>query len=83
MPPFVIAGGAFHPDQMKDARYELQQVIFSVLNAVATFNRENSEKILTVGFWTEISPLQFDRLSPYEAGQIIREMCEGRIQAAA
>jgi len=83
MPPFVIAGGAFHPDQMRDEKYELRQVITSVFDAVETFNRESPEKILTVGFWTEISPLQFNRVSPKEAGQIIREMYEDWIQAAA
>lgn len=55
VPPYVIAGGAFHPDQIRDMRYELRQVIASTLDAVESFNRENSEKILTVGFWTEIS----------------------------
>src|SRR5262249_13162654 len=62
MPPFVIAGGALHPDQIRDVRYEVRRVIASVLDAVEKFNRENSEMILTVGFWTEISPLVFDRL---------------------
>src|SRR5262245_52821842 len=45
MPPYVLAGGAFHPDQIRDARYELRQVIASVLDAVEVFNRENSEQI--------------------------------------
>lgn len=83
MPPFVVAGGAFHPDQIRDARYELRQIISSVLDAVERFNRENAEKILTVGFWTEISPLDFDRLSPEEAGQVIREMYEDKARLAA
>jgi len=83
MPPFVIAGGAFHPDQIRDARYEVRQVIASALDAVETFNRENSEKILTVGFWTEISPMMFDKLSPEEAGHIIREMYEDKMRVAA
>jgi len=83
MPPFVIAGGAFHPDQIRDVRYEVRQVIASVLDAVEIFNRENPEKIRTVGFWTEISPLVFDKLSPEEAGRIIREMYEDKMQAAA
>jgi hypothetical protein len=82
MPPYVIAGGAFHPDQIRDARdarYELRQVIASALDSVETFNRENSEKILTVGFQTDI----YDQLSPEEAGQIVREIYEDRIRVAA
>ena len=61
----------------------MRQVIASVLDAVEKFNRENSEMILTVGFWTEISPLVFDRLSPEEAGRIIREMYEDKMRVAA
>jgi hypothetical protein len=79
MPPYVIAGGAFHPDQIRDARYELRQVIASALDSVEAFNRENSEKILTVGFQTDI----YDQLSPEEAGQIVREIYEDRIRVAA
>lgn len=81
MPPYVIAGGAFHPDQIRDARYELRQVIASVLDVVETFNRGNTEKILTVGFWTEISKVS--ELTPEEAGQIVREMYEDRVRVAA
>ncbi len=79
MPPYVIAGGAFHPDQIRDARYELRQVIASAIDSVETFNRENLEKILTVGFQTDI----YEQLSPEEAGRIIRGMYEdiGRIAA--
>lgn len=83
MPPFVVVGGAFHPDQLRDPRYELRQIISSVLEAVEKFNRENSEKIFSVGFWTEISPLNFDLLSPEEAGRIILEMYEDKIRMAA
>jgi hypothetical protein len=81
MPPYVIAGGAFHPDQIRDVRYELRQVIASTLDAVESFNRENTEKILTVGFWTEISGI--NELTPEEAGLIVREMYEDKIRVAA
>jgi hypothetical protein len=81
MPPYVIVGGAFHPDQIRDIRYELRQVIASTLDAVESFNRENSEKILTVGFWTEVSGI--NELTPEEAGRIVREMYEDKIRVAA
>jgi hypothetical protein len=81
MPPYVIAGGAFHPDQIRDVRYELRQVIASTLDAVESFNRENTEKIHTIGFWTEISGI--NELTPEEAGLIVREMYEDKIRVAA
>lgn len=81
MPPYVLAGGAFHPDQISDAKYELRQVIVSVLEAVEAFNRDNSEQILAVGFWTGISSMS--DLSPEEAGQVIREMYEDKMRVAA
>jgi hypothetical protein len=79
MPAYVIAGGAFHPDQIRDARYELRHVIASVLDAVEAFNRRNPAKIRAVGFFTDI----YDGLPPEEAGRVVREMYEDKILLAA
>ena len=81
LPRYVIAGGATHPDQLKDAGYELRQLIVSVLEAVEMFNRENPDEILVVGFLTEMAGM--NRLSPNESGRIIRDMYEYRLRAAA
>lgn len=83
MPPYIVTGIAMEIDdpRTRDPRSELKLVIAAVLDAVRQHNSESGRQIKSVGFWTEL--LGMRRLSPTEAGQIIRSIYEDKGRAAA
>lgn len=69
-PPFVIAGGAFKPEEAPlNERIVLRVVISAVLKAVEMFNAEKNEVIQSIGFEPFFTGI--DKLPPLEAARII------------
>jgi hypothetical protein len=81
MPPYVVTGVTIGADERRagDASYELKLTMTAVLDAVKSFNAENSPPIRTVGFWADA--LGMDRLDLAEAASIVVSVSEPFVRA--
>jgi len=79
MPPYVVTGVAIGADDPRggDPGHELKLTLAAVLDAVKSFNAENSPPIRVVGFWTD--SLGIDRMNATEAANTIISVYDERL----
>jgi hypothetical protein len=77
MPPYVVTGVAI--GAAGDPGHELKLMMAAALDAVKSFNAENSPPIRVIGFWTDT--LGMDRLDLAEAASIVVSVSEPFVRA--
>jgi len=72
----VIAGGVFDVTDPHEPSFELTIIVTSVLDAIDSFNSGQNSRIKKIAFWSD--DLCVPRMSPVDAGRIIKSSYDGR-----